>query len=73
MEGHFQDILYALGTVFAVWGVIQKSMKDMKERIDKRFDAIEERLARVEQNHIDHLTTLHVNHPVSFQEKGDIE
>ena len=71
MENHLQEVLYAIGTILPIIAFMWKMRKDisneidnkidaLERRIDKRFDAIDERLARIEQNHIDHLMQLHV-------------
>ena len=41
-----------------VW--MDNSFKSEISRLEKRFDSIEKRLDNIEQNHLEHLTNLHV-------------
>ena len=70
METHLQDILYAIGTIVPLMAFIWQINKSQMDKLDKRFDAIEARLARIEQNHLEHLMTLHAI-PVSPPESMD--
>ena len=62
MDPHITDFLHTIVTLLAIYGAIWKIRKDisneidikiaaLEARLDKRFKAIDERLARVEQNH----------------------
>ena len=63
MEGHTQDIIYAIGsiviTVSTIIGAMWKLLDAMEKRMNKRFDVMQEQLNQINQNHIDHLTNLH--------------
>ena len=73
MDAHFADFLHSAGTIIAIIGFMWQINKSQMEKIDKRFDRLEERMARIEQNHLDHITTLHAvpsTPPVNTEETG---
>ncbi len=63
MDAHIQEIAYAIGTILPiiifVWQMNKSKFDKLEDSINKRFDAIEARLDRIEQNHIQHLMQLH--------------
>ena len=59
MEGHTQDIIYAIVTILPIIAFVWQINKSQSEKIDKRFDKIEDRLEQINQNHIEHLMSLH--------------
>ena len=84
MDTYFPQILQVIATVIAVYGALWKFRKDIitevdkkfdnfKSDVDKRFDKIEARLEAIQQNHLDHITQLHVRPdvgtPSSSQDK----
>lgn len=66
MEGHTQDIIYTIITILPiiafVWQINESKDRKLEKRfdaMDKRFDTIQEQLNQINQNHIEHLMTLH--------------
>lgn len=39
---------------------LEKRINERFEQVDKRFDRIEKRFDRIEQNHLEHITNIHL-------------
>lgn len=78
MDTHIQELLYAIGSIVAtvgiIYGMMRNMLKDIEERTNKRFDAVDKQLEQIRQNHLEHLTTLHavpVNNQQQFERTSD--
>lgn len=58
-----QTLIIIVSIISTIWyfnSNLKTNFDKRFEQVDKRFDRIEKRLDRIEQNHLEHITNIHL-------------